>query len=93
MGMAFSIITTRVVSKEGTRRSPHRRSSTGTPGRGVTSDPVAMMMFLVASVVVAPSAVATSTSVGLRSLPHPCTYCTCKQWPGFGRSGYMHTQA
>mmetsp|Transcript_40456 Transcript_40456/g.103609 ORF Transcript_40456/g.103609 Transcript_40456/m.103609 type:complete len:252 (-) Transcript_40456:435-1190(-) len=51
-------------------------SSTGEPGSGVTSEPVAMMTFLVGMVLVLPSSAVTSTSVPLFNLPHPLAYVT-----------------
>ncbi len=46
------------------------------PGKGVTSEPVAIKMFFVLMVVVLPSSAATSTSLGLLILPHPLAYDT-----------------
>ena len=55
---------------------PHLSSSMGMFGRGVTSDPVAMMMFLPLTVWLPPSSKATSTSLGPLKLPQPLTYVT-----------------
>lgn len=55
----------------------HRFSSMGTPDRGVTSEPVAMMMFLALIVLLPPLARLTSTSFALFSVPQPLTYSTC----------------
>jgi hypothetical protein len=45
----------------------------GTPDSGVTSEPVAIMMFLALMVLLLPSARVTSTSLGLLILPQPLT--------------------
>mmetsp|Transcript_9991 Transcript_9991/g.20232 ORF Transcript_9991/g.20232 Transcript_9991/m.20232 type:complete len:267 (-) Transcript_9991:495-1295(-) len=51
-------------------------SSMVTPGRGVTSEPVARMMFLPASLTSSPSSPATVTSFAPVTLPQPLTYLT-----------------
>ena len=54
----------------------HCFSSMGTPGSGVTSDPVATMTFLVSMILVPPPVRVTSTLLGPTILPHPLTYST-----------------
>lgn len=46
-------------------------SSTGMPGKGVTSEPVAIRMFLVLTVSLEPSSLRTVTSLGPVILPWP----------------------
>ena len=53
-----------------------RSSSTGTPGSGDTSLPVATRMFFALSVVEPPPLSATSTELGPEILPQPWTYST-----------------
>lgn len=55
---------------------PHRVSSIGTPGRGATSEPVAIMMFLALIVLLLPSARLTCTCCALFSVPQPLIYST-----------------
>ena len=51
--------------------APALSTSTAPPGMGVTSEPVAMRMFLASWLTVAPSAPATSTPWGPVILPLP----------------------
>lgn len=60
-------------SSSSSSSSAHLSSSMGTPGRGVTSEPVAIMMFFVLICVLLPSFRLTDTSLGLLILPQPCT--------------------
>jgi hypothetical protein len=55
----------------------HLSSSMVMPGRGVTSDPVAMMMFFVSITLDPPAVSVTSTLLGPTIFPHPLTYSTC----------------
>ena len=50
---------------------------TSTPGKGVTSEPVAMRIFLVATVSVEPSLLVTVTSLLPVMVPKPCLWVTC----------------
>ena len=56
----------------------HLSSSIVSPGNGVTSEPVAMIVFFAFTVVVPPSSRDTSISCGDLNLPHPLTYSTCE---------------
>ena len=49
---------------------------TSIPGKGVTSDPVAIRMFLVLTVSMDPSCFVTCTSFGFAILPWPSALCT-----------------
>mmetsp|Transcript_4115 Transcript_4115/g.7090 ORF Transcript_4115/g.7090 Transcript_4115/m.7090 type:complete len:239 (+) Transcript_4115:527-1243(+) len=51
-------------------------SSMVTPGSGVTSDPVARMMFFPSNLISSPSLPATVTSLAPVTFPHPFTYFT-----------------
>ena len=56
----------------------HLSSSMVMPGSGVTSEPVAMIVFFAFTVDVPPSRRLTSISCGDLNLPHPFMYSTCR---------------
>jgi len=51
---------------------------TSMPGNGITSDPVAMRMFLAGTCCFVPSALSTTTSLGLLIRPMPWIWVTCQ---------------
>lgn len=71
----------------------YRSSSTGTPFRGVTSLPVAIMMFFALIVLLPPSFRDTSTSLGLLIVPQPFRYSTYSRRPQPGLCHSCHAGA
>ena len=67
-----------ISSLQDNRNATDRFSSIGIPGKGVTSDPVAIRIFFVEIEKLEPSAALTPTVLASSMLPHPLAYVTCQ---------------